>query len=78
MKNEELSPEPTEIEKFDHSLRPESLDDFIGQYALKDNLKIFIEINIKGRFYLSLNKNVVLTEQQMKSSPLILNDRSQN
>lgn len=43
MKNEELSPEPTEIEKFDHSLRPESLDDFIGQYALKDNLKIFIE-----------------------------------
>lgn len=43
MKNGELNPEPIEQEKFDYSLRPESLDDFIGQQSLKDNLRIFIE-----------------------------------
>lgn len=43
MKNDELNPEPMEQEKFDYSLRPESLDDFIGQQSLKDNLRIFIE-----------------------------------
>lgn len=43
MKNGELNPEPIEQERFDYSLRPESLDDFIGQQSLKDNLRIFIE-----------------------------------
>lgn len=43
MKNDELNPEPIEQEKFDYSLRPESLDDFIGQQSLKDNLRVFIE-----------------------------------
>lgn len=36
---EEITPE----EKLEISLRPQSLDDFIGQKKLKDNLKVFIE-----------------------------------
>lgn len=36
---EEISPE----EKLENSLRPQCLDDFIGQKKLKDNLKVFIE-----------------------------------
>ncbi|MDR2426299.1 MAG: Holliday junction branch migration DNA helicase RuvB [Endomicrobium sp.] len=33
----------TEEEKIENTLRPQSLDDFIGQDKLKDNLKVFIE-----------------------------------
>lgn len=33
----------TEEEKYDITLRPEKFDDFIGQEAIKDNLKIFVE-----------------------------------
>src|SRR5689334_8718084 len=29
--------------RFDQALRPQSLDEFVGQEKLKDNLKIFIE-----------------------------------
>lgn len=36
---QEISPE----EKLENSLRPQCLDDFIGQKKLKDNLKVFIE-----------------------------------
>lgn len=43
MKSGELNPETMEQEKFEYSLRPENLNDFIGQQALKDNLRIFIE-----------------------------------
>lgn len=43
MRNEELNPSPTEQEKFEYSLRPEKLEDFIGQETLKENLRIFIE-----------------------------------
>ena len=40
---ENLSPE----EKLENSLRPQSLDDFIGQQKLKNNLKVFIEASKK-------------------------------
>jgi Holliday junction DNA helicase RuvB len=33
----------TEDERIENSLRPKTLDDFIGQDKLKDNLKVFIE-----------------------------------
>lgn len=33
----------TEEDKIENTLRPQSLDDFIGQDKLKDNLKVFIE-----------------------------------
>ena len=29
------------------SLRPTSLDEYVGQYAIKDNLKVFIEASLK-------------------------------
>ncbi|MBI4386718.1 MAG: Holliday junction branch migration DNA helicase RuvB [Elusimicrobia bacterium] len=34
---------PPEEESLDRSLRPQSLDEFIGQQKLKDNLRVFIE-----------------------------------
>ena len=43
MKNMELMPEKTDDEFNEYSLRPSSLNDFIGQSAVKDNLRIFIE-----------------------------------
>ena len=43
MKNEELNPEQLEAEVSEYSLRPTSLSDFIGQSAVKDNLRVFIE-----------------------------------
>ncbi|MFA7073687.1 MAG: Holliday junction branch migration DNA helicase RuvB [Endomicrobiaceae bacterium] len=39
----ELTPE----ERLENSLRPQCLDDFIGQKKLKDNLKVFIEASKK-------------------------------
>lgn len=39
----ELTPE----EKLENSLRPQCLDDFVGQKKLKDNLKVFIEASKK-------------------------------
>lgn len=39
----ELTPE----EKLENSLRPQCLDDFVGQQKLKDNLKVFIEASKK-------------------------------
>ncbi len=33
----------TEEDRIENSLRPQSLDDFVGQEKLKDNLKVFIE-----------------------------------
>ncbi|MDR1551611.1 MAG: Holliday junction branch migration DNA helicase RuvB [Holosporaceae bacterium] len=38
-----LNPEPLEQEISEYSLRPTCLRDFIGQNAVKDNLRIFIE-----------------------------------
>ena len=43
MKSEELNPEQLETEISEYSLRPTSLSDFIGQSAVKDNLRVFIE-----------------------------------
>ncbi len=43
MKNEELNPEQLENESSEYSLRPTSLSDFIGQSAVKDNLRVFIK-----------------------------------
>ncbi|MDR0632295.1 MAG: Holliday junction branch migration DNA helicase RuvB [Holosporaceae bacterium] len=43
MKKNELSPELLELETGEYSLRPTNLGDFIGQEAVKDNLRIFIE-----------------------------------
>jgi len=40
---EEITPE----ERIENSLRPQCLDDFIGQKKLKDNLKVFIEASKK-------------------------------
>lgn len=43
MKTNELNPERADNEIADYSLRPTNLRDFIGQDAVKDNLRIFIE-----------------------------------
>lgn len=41
--NQEINQE----EKLENTLRPQCLDDFIGQQKLKDNLKVFIEASKK-------------------------------
>lgn len=41
--NRIITDELNEEDKIDSSIRPQTLDDFIGQSALKENLKIFIE-----------------------------------
>lgn len=46
--NRPISTEELEDDKFDASLRPQILNDFIGQKHLKDNLSIFIQA-AKGR-----------------------------
>ena len=38
-----ITPEPIEEQNFDGSLRPRSLDDYIGQESVKQNLRIAIE-----------------------------------
>ncbi|KZD11993.1 Holliday junction branch migration DNA helicase RuvB [Oceanibaculum pacificum] len=38
-----VSPEPEGVETQDNTLRPLSLDDFVGQKAVRENLRIFIE-----------------------------------
>ncbi|MDR0677080.1 MAG: Holliday junction branch migration DNA helicase RuvB [Holosporaceae bacterium] len=44
MKKKELNPELLpETESLEYSLRPDNLNDFIGQESIKDNLRIFIE-----------------------------------
>ncbi|MFA6614319.1 MAG: Holliday junction branch migration DNA helicase RuvB, partial [Endomicrobiia bacterium] len=40
---DQITPE----EKLENTLRPQCLDDFIGQDKLKDNLKVFIEASKK-------------------------------
>ena len=40
---EVMTPEPSEEQNFDGSLRPRSLDDYIGQESVKQNLRIAIE-----------------------------------
>lgn len=42
-KNENLAPETLENELQEYSLRPSRLSDFVGQSAVKDNLRVFIE-----------------------------------
>jgi len=42
-----ISPAPQNDEKQDFTIRPASLDEFIGQEALKESLKIFIEASKK-------------------------------
>lgn len=42
-KNENLTPETLENELQEYSLRPSRLSDFVGQSAVKDNLRVFIE-----------------------------------
>jgi Holliday junction DNA helicase RuvB len=44
----------TEENKIENSLRPQALDDFIGQDKLKNNLKVFIEAAKKARSFGSL------------------------
>ena len=34
---------PLEGDLFEQSLRPQSLDDYIGQQEIKENLRVFIE-----------------------------------
>ncbi|MDR0968342.1 MAG: Holliday junction branch migration DNA helicase RuvB [Holosporaceae bacterium] len=43
MNKTELNPEASELDVSEYSLRPTSLNDFIGQEAAKDNLRVFIE-----------------------------------
>ena len=45
MENEIINQEPIDVEEknFENSLRPQTLDEFIGQDKLKANLKVFIE-----------------------------------
>jgi Holliday junction DNA helicase RuvB len=43
MKNDELRPELLDSESSEYSLRPTSLNDFIGQESVKGNLRVFIE-----------------------------------
>ncbi len=40
-------PETTEERQFEATLRPRSLEEFIGQSKLKENLKVFIEATLK-------------------------------
>lgn len=42
-KNENLVPESLENDVHEYSLRPSRLADFVGQAAVKDNLRVFIE-----------------------------------
>jgi Holliday junction DNA helicase RuvB len=44
-----ITPTSRNDEKEDITIRPNKLDDFIGQYALKESLKIFIEASKKRR-----------------------------
>ncbi|AXC48491.1 Holliday junction branch migration DNA helicase RuvB [Paracoccus suum] len=43
MLNPVLSPEPLETDSEDRALRPQNLDEFIGQAEVRANLKVFIE-----------------------------------
>jgi Holliday junction DNA helicase RuvB len=38
-----VSPEPREEDSFEFGLRPQNLDDFVGQEKLKGNLRVFIQ-----------------------------------
>src|SRR5215469_15529285 len=38
-----VSPRPLEIDAAENSIRPASLDDFVGQHQLRDNLRVFID-----------------------------------
>ncbi|RME68293.1 MAG: Holliday junction branch migration DNA helicase RuvB [Nitrospirae bacterium] len=40
-------PEISEERQFENTLRPKSLDEFIGQTKIKENLKVFIEATLK-------------------------------
>lgn len=40
-------PESSEERQFENTLRPKSLDEFIGQTKIKENLKVFIEATLK-------------------------------
>src|SRR5690348_16635348 len=37
-----VAPEPVAEDKFDNTLRPQTIDDFVGQEQLRANLKVFI------------------------------------
>ncbi|MDR2158196.1 MAG: Holliday junction branch migration DNA helicase RuvB, partial [Holosporaceae bacterium] len=47
MRKNDLNPESQEFESREYSLRPTSLQDFIGQESIKDNLRVFIESSKK-------------------------------
>lgn len=49
LKNENLNPKDLPDDKFDASLRPNLLKDFLGQEKLKDNLSIFIKAAINRK-----------------------------
>ena len=38
-----ITPEEIEGDIFESSIRPESLDEYIGQEEIKENLRVFIE-----------------------------------
>ena len=38
-----INPEPTSDDRIDYALRPESLGELIGQFRIKENLKILVE-----------------------------------
>ena len=52
IKNENLQPQETDFDKtydnkFENSIRPKTFDEYIGQSALKETLKISIEASKK-------------------------------
>ena len=46
IRNEDLSPEET---KFEASLRPAQLSEYVGQKKVKDNLRVFMKAALKRR-----------------------------